>query len=97
MTLTKDRGTPINLHKYIEGLTLDKKKMIIGDTSSSSKKVLLKALKYPSSTSQVYKERNSVGLSLNTLKSNQRYSSEHQILFHNSHLNSCSCKSQILA
>jgi len=40
MTLTKDRDTPINLHKYIEGLTLDKKKMIIGDTSSSSKKVL---------------------------------------------------------
>jgi hypothetical protein len=72
------------------------KKLIIGDTSSSSKKVLSKALKYPSSTFQVYKERNSVGLSLNTLKSNQRYSSEHQILFHNSHLNSCSCKSQIL-
>jgi hypothetical protein len=34
--------------------------MIIGDTSSSSKKVLSKALKHSSSTLEVYKKRNSV-------------------------------------
>jgi hypothetical protein len=32
------------------------KKMIIGDISSSSKKILSKALKHPSSTLEVYKE-----------------------------------------
>jgi hypothetical protein len=50
------------------------KKMIIGDTRSSSKKILSKALKHPSSTLEVYKEQNFVGSSLNTLKTNQRYS-----------------------
>jgi hypothetical protein len=50
------------------------KKLIIGDTSSSSKKVLSKALKHPFSTLEVYKEQNFVGLSLNILKTNQRYS-----------------------
>jgi len=49
------------------------KKLIIGDTSSSSKKVLSKALKHPY-TLEVYKEKNLVGLSLNILKTNQRYS-----------------------
>jgi hypothetical protein len=56
-------------------------------TSSSSKEALSKVLKPPSSTLEVYKERSSVGSSLNapleffnnTLKTNQRYSSKHQI------------------
>ena len=64
--MTKDQG--------IEGLTLDKKKLIIGDISSSSKKVLSKALKHPSSMLEVYKEQNFVGSSLNILKTNQKYS-----------------------
>jgi hypothetical protein len=56
-------------------------------TSSSSKEALSKVLKPPLSTLEVYKERSSVGSSLNTpleffnntLKTNQRYSSKHQI------------------
>ena len=56
-------------------------------TSSSSKEALLKVLKPPSSTLEVYKQRSSVGSSLNapleffnnTLNTNQRYSSKHLI------------------
>jgi hypothetical protein len=75
----------------VEGLNLKeggfREIQIFFKTSSSSKEALLKVLKPPSSTLEVYKEQSSVGSSLNapleffnnTLKTNHRYSSKHQI------------------